>query len=206
MRQMNAPPEVVRWATPFGGDLFGAWDSCEHPEVMLSFALGLGTPIPDVITGAIEVFDMIAPKEVLEDPAIILSTSVINRYIFDYRNKFDPGELYSAIGTLGLLETDDEVMKSAYGSMSMLARATYLVGELNEVKDAQEALSISIGFIVKSRVDYLSKGCCVSDGDKHRTAMQLLYNSSHVARKYVPFSSVVGAVFFSMFGAEMGQG
>lgn len=193
LQSLGAPAEAVSWGAKYGDDFRLAWDECEHPELLLPMAVGMGVPNFDVVNAAIEVVRahlMVVPRSAFIDQGLV----TIERFICeDAVNDEVFGVLRNMARMTG--KTKNIAIKSAYGSVAHLGEAS-IFGEKGHTSAMMTRLSTAVMLSAQARSEVIA-------GGSSRVHREMVVNSglkgtAPIARMYIPFSSFIGGLMAAM--------
>ena len=200
LESLGAPAEAVSWAADYGTDMERAWNECEHPELLLPLAVGIGVPNFDVVNAAVEVID-VNLKCVVIHPAVEKGLKIVERFICD---EADVGEVVAVMQTMARLthEMDDEAVsqRSSCGAVAHVSEAAVL-GDQGIIAGMMTRLSTAVMLSVQARAEAIGAGST----NKHKSDIieATLKGTAPLVRRYIPYSSFVGGVVSAITTAHI---
>lgn len=191
LEELGAPAAAISWAAEYGGDVRLAWKSCEHPELMLPLAAGVGVPVFDVINAALEVV-RVHLLGIGTYQAAQWAMTTIERFICAEAVDDDVVEVLEVMAEkAGALDEKFIAQRSAYAAISHLGQAA-LYGCQCEVELMMSRLSTSVMLAGQARSETVAKGS--SEAHKARVVDQGLKGGANLVRRYIPYESVAGGL------------
>lgn len=193
LQSLGAPAEAVSWGAQYGDDFRLAWNECEHPELLLPMAAGMGVPNFDVVNAAIEVVKAhisVVPQSVFVDQGI----RVIERFICE---ESADDEVVGVLRNMARMtgKTNNLAIKSAYGSVAHLGEAS-IFGENGRINGMMTRLSTAVMLSAQARSEVIAHGS--SRAHKAMVIDSGLKGTASIARMYVPFESFIGGLMAAM--------
>lgn len=194
LESLEAPARAVAWAEPYGDDLRLAWSECEHPELLLPIACGIGVASWDVLNAAIEVIRENLACVVLHKE-VIRGLDVAERFISFYADAEEMTGVLMAMSRLAReVDRDDVSMqgqRSSYGSVAHICEAIILAQNY-QMKLLMSRLSTAVVLAAQARAQTLTVGS--TSAHMMRVIEAGLRGTAPIVRLYIPFESVVGGV------------
>lgn len=207
LRSLGAPADAVSWAADYGDDMRRAWNECEHPELLLPMAVGIGVPNFDVVNACIEVVGVNLScmkldwddKSLVINPAVEKGLKLIERYICD---EADSGEVVVVLQTMAKLSMDvrGHAQRSSFGSVAHTGEAA-LLGDNGHIGPMMSRLSTAVMLSAQARAETIAYGST----DKHKSDLvnATLKGTAPLVRRYIPYESFLGGVISSMAVAHI---
>jgi hypothetical protein len=198
LKSLGAPDNAVSWAADYGDDIRRAWNECEHPELLLPLAVGIGVPSFDVINACIEVVDVNLScmrldwdnKSFVINPAVEKGLKLIERFICD---EADSGEVVVVLQTMGRLsqEIRGHAQRSSFGSVAHTGEAA-LLGRNGHIIPMMSKLSTAVMLSAQARAETIACGST----DRHKSDLidATLKGTAPLVRRYIPYESFLGGV------------
>lgn len=200
LESLGAPAEAVSWAADYGDDMKRAWDECEHPELLLPIAVGIGVPNFDVVNACIEVVSVNLSCMVIH-PAVEKGLKIVERFICD---EADSGEVVVVLQTMGRLtqEIDKSMFaqRSSFGAVAHTGEAA-LLGSDGQIGPMMSRVSTAVMLSAQARAETIAYG----SSDKHKADVieATLKGTAPVVRKYIPYESFLGGVISAITTAHI---
>lgn len=191
LRSLGAPAEAVSWAADYGDDMRRAWNECEHPELLLPLAVGIGVPNFDVVNACVEVVGVNLSCMVIH-PAVEKGLKLVERFICD---EADSSEIVVVLQTMSRLtrEINEDMVaqRSSFGAVAHTVEAA-LLGEGGHIGPMMSRLSTAVMLSAQARAETIAYGST----DKHKSDIidATLKGTAPLVRRYIPYSSFVGGV------------
>jgi len=195
LQALGAPAEAVSWGAKYGDNFRLAWDECEHPELLLPMAIGIGVPNFDVVNAAIEIVRanlMVVPVVI----AIQRGLSIIERFICEEAVNDDVAGVIRTMAMLTQKTKPEEVaIRSAYGAVAHLGEVSIL-GDRGQVAGMMSRLSTAVMLSAQARSEIIA--CGSSDAHKAMVIDSGLKGTAPIVRMYIPYESFVGGFVATM--------
>jgi len=198
LESLGAPSGSVLWGMAYGDDMKRAWNECEHPELLLPIAVGVGVPNFDVINACVEVVRVnlacMAAHEATER-----GLRIVERFICD---EADGGEVVVVLQTMARLshETQDIAQQASFGAVAHTGEAA-LLGGRGIIEPMMNRLSVAVILSAQARAETIANGST----DVHKGAIvdATLKGTAPLVRRYIPYESFVGGIISAIATAHV---
>lgn len=200
LESLGAPAEAVSWAKDYGDDMRRAWNECEHPELLLPMAVGIGVPNFDVVNACIEVVGVNLACMAVH-PLVEKGLMIIERFICD---EADSGEVITVLHTMAKLSQKiaDKAQRSSFGAVAHTGDAA-LLGNDGCMEPMMSRLSTAVMLSAQARAETIA--CGSTDRHKEQVIDDALKGTAPLVRRYIPYESFLGGVISAFTTTRIGD-
>lgn len=199
---LGAPAEAVSWAADYGDDMKRAWAECEHPELLLPMAAGVGVPNFDVLNAAVEVVRMNLDGIVIH-PAVDKGFQTIERFICD---EATDDEVLSVMSVMSQLTHDfdgaSDSQLSSFGAVGTACEAALMASQ-GCLDGMMGKLSVCVMLSAQAKAEAVAPNG--TDDVRGKVISVVLKRTAPLVRRYIPYESFVGGFVASMRAGKDGE-
>lgn len=203
LSKIGAPDTALEWADGYGNDLKRAWEECDHPEVLLPFACGMGVSDWDVFNATIEVMrahlECVPLHKEVEHGLSVIEQCVSGSWVSD--------ELLDVLQAMSRLSRETKRgepgkwgQRSSYGAVAHVCEA-FIAAQNCQMSVMMSRVSSSVVLAAQSRAEVLTAGSTRTH--TMSVTSEGLRGTAPIVRKYIPYESVVGGFISLMQEGEL---
>lgn len=193
LSKIGAPDRALDWAESYGDDLKRAWEECDHPEVLLPFACGMGVSDWEVFNAAIEVMrahlDCVPLHEEVERGLLTVERFASMGCIGE--------ELVEILQTMSRLSREvkgkpgQQGQRASFGALAHICEA-YIAAQHYQVSVMMSRVSSAVVLAAQARAEFITVGS--TEAHTYGVTRDGLRGTAPIVRKYIPYESVVGGL------------